>query len=32
MILSDVDDISSVATTVSGIGFKTGDAVKTVTQ
>jgi len=27
-----VDDISSVATTVSGNGFKTGDAVKTVTQ
>ena len=30
--ITDVDDISSVATTVSGTGFKTGDAVKTVTQ
>lgn len=30
--VTDVDDISSVATTVSGAGFKTGDAVKTVTQ
>ena len=30
--VTDVDDISSVATTVSGTGFKTGDAVKTVTQ
>ncbi|HLO08055.1 MAG TPA: CsgG/HfaB family protein [Terriglobales bacterium] len=30
--VTDVDDISSVATTVSGNGFKTGDAVKTVTQ
>jgi curli biogenesis system outer membrane secretion channel CsgG len=30
--VTDVDDISSVATTVSGSGFKTGDAVKTVTQ
>ena len=30
--VTDVDDISSVATTVSGNGFKTGDAVRTVTQ
>lgn len=30
--VTDVDDISSIATTVSGTGFKTGDAVKTVTQ
>jgi curli biogenesis system outer membrane secretion channel CsgG len=30
--VTDVDDISSVATAVSGTGFKTGDAVKTVTQ
>jgi curli biogenesis system outer membrane secretion channel CsgG len=30
--ITDVDDISSVATAVSGTGFKTGDAVKTVTQ
>jgi curli biogenesis system outer membrane secretion channel CsgG len=30
--VTDVDDISSVAATVSGTGFKTGDAVKTVTQ
>ena len=30
--ITDVDDISAVATTVSGSGFKTGDAVKTVTQ
>jgi curli biogenesis system outer membrane secretion channel CsgG len=30
--VTDVDDISAVATTVSGAGFKTGDAVKTVTQ
>ena len=30
--VTDVDDISSVATTVTGTGFKTGDAVKTVTQ
>lgn len=30
--VTDVDDISSVATTVSGTGFKTGDAVRTVTQ
>jgi curli biogenesis system outer membrane secretion channel CsgG len=30
--VTDVDDISSVATAVSGSGFKTGDAVKTVTQ
>ena len=30
--VTDVDDISAVATAVSGNGFKTGDAVKTVTQ
>ena len=30
--VTDVDDISAVATTVSGTGFKTGDAVRTVTQ
>jgi curli biogenesis system outer membrane secretion channel CsgG len=30
--VTDVDDISSVCTTVSGAGFKVGDAVKTVTQ
>lgn len=30
--VTDVDDISAVATAVSGSGFKTGDAVKTVTQ
>ncbi|MCU1285147.1 MAG: hypothetical protein JWO13_1497 [Acidobacteriales bacterium] len=30
--ITDVDDISSVATTVSGTGFKVGDAVKTTTQ
>ena len=30
--VTDVDDISSVATPVSGSGFKTGDAVKAVTQ
>ncbi|HTZ96527.1 MAG TPA: CsgG/HfaB family protein [Terriglobales bacterium] len=30
--VTDVDDISAVATTVSGSGFKVGDAVKTVTQ
>jgi curli biogenesis system outer membrane secretion channel CsgG len=30
--VTDVDDVSSVATPVSGSGFKTGDAVKTVTQ
>lgn len=30
--VTDVDDISSVATSVTGTGFKTGDAVKTVTQ
>ncbi len=28
----DVDDVSSIATAVSGTGFKVGDAVKTVTQ
>ena len=30
--VTDVDDISAVCTTVSGAGFKVGDAVKTVTQ
>jgi curli biogenesis system outer membrane secretion channel CsgG len=30
--VTDVDDISAVAVPVSGTGFKTGDAVKTVTQ
>jgi len=30
--VTDVDDVSSVATVVSGSGFKVGDAVKTVTQ
>ncbi|HKV05502.1 MAG TPA: CsgG/HfaB family protein [Candidatus Acidoferrales bacterium] len=30
--VTDVDDVSSVATPVSGTGFKVGDAVKTVTQ
>lgn len=30
--VTDVDDISAVATTVSGSGFKVGDAVKTTTQ
>ncbi|MDP9262827.1 MAG: penicillin-binding protein activator LpoB, partial [Acidobacteriota bacterium] len=30
--ITDVDDISSVCTAVSGSGFKVGDAVKTVTQ
>jgi curli biogenesis system outer membrane secretion channel CsgG len=30
--VTDVDDASSVATVVSGSGFKVGDAVKTVTQ
>ena len=30
--VTDVDDGSSVATVVSGSGFKVGDAVKTVTQ
>jgi curli biogenesis system outer membrane secretion channel CsgG len=30
--VTDVDDISAVATAVSGTGFKTGDSVKTVTQ
>ena len=30
--VTDVDDISAVATAVSGTGFKIGDAVKTVTQ
>jgi hypothetical protein len=30
--VTDVDDISAVAVPVSGAGFKTGDAVKTVTQ
>ncbi|HTD22592.1 MAG TPA: CsgG/HfaB family protein [Terriglobales bacterium] len=30
--VTDVDDISSVCTPVSGTGFRVGDAVKTVTQ
>lgn len=30
--VTDVDDVSSVCTVVSGSGFKTGDAVKTKTQ
>jgi curli biogenesis system outer membrane secretion channel CsgG len=30
--ITDVDDASSVATAVSGSGFKVGDAVKTATQ
>jgi curli biogenesis system outer membrane secretion channel CsgG len=30
--VSDVDDVSSVCTVVSGTGFKVGDAVKTKTQ
>jgi hypothetical protein len=30
--VTDVDDVSSIATPVSGSGFQTGDAVKTVTQ
>lgn len=30
--VTDVDDVSSVATAVSGSGFKVGDAVKTATQ
>ena len=30
--ITDVDDVSSVATPVSGTGFKVGDAVKTKTQ
>jgi len=30
--VTDVDDISAVASPVSGTGFKVGDAVKTVTQ
>ena len=30
--VTDVDDISAVATAISGTGFKTGDVVKTVTQ
>ena len=30
--VTDVDDVSSVCTVVSGSGFKTGDAVKTQTQ
>jgi len=30
--VTDVDDESSIATTVSGAGFKVGDVVKTVTQ
>ena len=30
--VTDVDDVSSVCSSVSGTGFKVGDAVKTVTQ
>ncbi len=30
--VTDVDDLSAVCVAVSGTGFKTGDAVKTVTQ
>jgi len=30
--VTDVDDVSSVCTAVSGTGFKVGDAVKTKTQ
>jgi len=30
--VTDVDDVSSVCSVVSGAGFKTGDAVKTKTQ
>jgi hypothetical protein len=30
--ITDVDDVSSVATVVSGSGFKVGDSVKTATQ
>ncbi len=30
--VTDVDDVSSVCSVVSGSGFKTGDAVKTTTQ
>jgi len=30
--VTDVDDVSSVCSVVSGTGFKTGDAVKTKTQ
>lgn len=30
--VTDVDDVSAVASPVSGAGFKVGDAVKTVTQ
>jgi curli biogenesis system outer membrane secretion channel CsgG len=30
--VTDVDDVSSVCSVVSGTGFKTGDAVKTTTQ
>jgi hypothetical protein len=30
--VTDVDDISSVCSPVSGTGFKVGDAAKTVTQ
>jgi curli biogenesis system outer membrane secretion channel CsgG len=30
--ITDVDDISAVAVPVSGLGFKVGDAVKTITQ
>jgi curli biogenesis system outer membrane secretion channel CsgG len=30
--ITDVDEVSAVATAISGSGFKVGDAVKTVTQ
>jgi hypothetical protein len=30
--ITDVDDISSVANTLTGVSFKVGDAVKTITQ
>jgi hypothetical protein len=30
--ITDVDEVSAVATPVSGAGFKVGDAVKTITQ
>jgi hypothetical protein len=30
--VTDVDDVSSVCSVVTGTGFKTGDAVKTKTQ
>ena len=30
--VTDVDDVSAIATVVSGTGFKVGDMVKTTTQ